>query len=269
PRVIVGSKPIDNGNFIFMKNEMDKFIEKEPLSKQFFRPYLGSKEFINGTERWILSLHSADPKTIRSMPNILKLINRVRQFRLNSSSKPTQKLAESPTSYHINVIPSSEYIVIPKVSSERREYIPIGWIKPPTIPSDLLHVLLDSDIWNFAVLTSRMHMSWMRHIGGRLESRYRYSINLVYNTFPWPKTSTSSKEKIRLIANEIITARNNHPESSLADLYDPNTMPNDLRKAHSKLDIAIDKLYKPSGFSSDRERVEHLFALYEELTTST
>jgi hypothetical protein len=144
--------------------------------------------------------------------------------------------------------------------------VPIGWIEPPTIPSDLVFVLQNGYIFHFAILTSSMHMAWLRYIGGRLESRYRYSAGLVYNTFPWPQADRLQKQKVEVLAQAIVDARANYPDATLADLYDPDTMPPDLRKAHKTLDAAVDKLYRPAGFTSDRERVEHLFTLYEKLT---
>jgi hypothetical protein len=157
-------------------------------------------------------------------------------------------------------------LAVPEVSSERRDYVPIGWLNPPTIPSNLVRIITDAKIWHFAVLTSSMHMAWLRYIGGRLKSDYRYSIGLVYNTFPWPGATPAQKQKIELLGQAILDARASYPDSTLADLYDPNTMPSDLRRAHKALDGAVDKLYRPAGFTSDRERVEHLFTLYEKLT---
>jgi len=151
------------------------------------------------------------------------------------------------------------------VSSERRDYVPIGWQEPPTIPSNLVRVLLDADLWDFAILTSRMHMAWLRHIGGRLKSDYRYSIGLVYNTFPWPNATEAQKKKIRELAQAVLDARAKYPQATLADLYDPDLMKADLRKAHRDLDLAVDRLYRAKAFEGDRDRVEHLFGLYEKL----
>jgi len=155
--------------------------------------------------------------------------------------------------------------VIPEVSSERRDYVPIGWLKPPTIPSNLVRVLLDADLWHFGVLTSTMHMSWLRQIGGRLESRYRYSIGIVYNAFAWPEATDQQRAKVRGLAQSVLDARREFPNATLADLYDAEAMPPTLRKAHRALDEAVDKLYRPAAFAEDRDRVEHLFGLYERL----
>lgn len=180
-------------------------------------------------------------------------------------------LAQTPTAFHVTVIPDTPFLVMPKVSSERRAYIPIGWLEPPVVPSDLVFVVNDASVWNFGVLTSAMHMSWLRHMGGRLKSDYRYSIGLVYNTFPWPDVNSTQQKKIEVLAQAVLDARAlpKNATSSLADLYDPDTMPAELRKAHRELDLAVDKLYRARPFGSDRERVEHLFPLYEALVQPT
>ena len=163
------------------------------------------------------------------------------------------------------MIPTAPFLVIPKVSSERREYVPIGWLEPPTIPSDLVFVLVGATKPLFGILTSSMHMSWLRYIGGRLKSDYRYSIGLVYNTFPMPSVSSGALAEIEPLAQAVLDARAAHPGATLAELYDPDLMPTNLRRAHQALDRTVDRLYRRAGFSSDRERVEHLFALYEKM----
>ena len=188
----------------------------------------------------------------------------VRAFRQQSKSAPTRKLAETPTLYHVNVIPEAPFLVIPEVSSERREYVPIGWLEPPVVPSNLVRVLVNATKPTFALLTSAMHMAWMRHFGGRLKSDYRYSIGVVYNTFPLPLVSEKDLERLAPHADAVLAARANHPNATLADLYDPDAMPPDLRRAHSALDRAVDGLYRRARFASERERVEHLFTLYEQ-----
>ena len=164
----------------------------------------------------------------------------------------------------MNVLPTSPFLVIPEVSSERREYVPIGWLAPPVIPSNLVRVLENATLADFTLLTSAMHMAWLRHVGGRLESRYRYSIGLVYNTFPTPPR-TSDQSKLEPLAQAVLDARAAHPDATLVDLYDPNLMPPNLRRAHQRLDRAVDRLYRPAGFASEQERVEHLFGLYEKM----
>jgi hypothetical protein len=265
PRLVIGSKPIDEGHYIFSAEERIEFLRKEPGAKRFMHPFVGADEFLYGLERWILYLEDASPSEIRSMPAVKERIAAVRQFRRKSKSSGTRELADTPTRYHVTVVPKRPFLVIPEVSSERRDYVPIGWLKPPTIPSNLVRVLLDSDLWHFGVLTSAMHMAWLRQIGGRLESRYRYSIGIVYNPFPWPEPTDPQRTKIRSLAQAVLDARARFPNSRLADLYDVDAMPPQLRKAHRALDEAVDKLYRPAAFTGDRDRAEHLFGLYEKL----
>ncbi len=163
----------------------------------------------------------------------------------------------------MTVIPVRPFLSIPEVSSERREYVPIGWLSPPAIPSNKLRILPDATLWEFGILTSRMHMAWTAHVGGRLESRYQYGIGLNYNPFPWPNATKAQKVKVEKLGAAVLKVRAAYTTSSLADLYDPDTMPGNLRKAHAALDSAVDKLYRSTAFASDRERVEHLFGLYE------
>ena len=266
--LIIGSKPIDGGHYIFDKDEWAVFLEGEPDAESYLRPYVGAKEFLQGGDRWILSLQDAAPDELAKLPNVRERVTAVRNYRLGSKSGPTVKLAETPRLYHVNVLPNDPFLVIPEVSSERRNYVPMGWLEPPTIPSNLVRVLENANLVDFALLTSAMHMAWLRHVGGRLESRYRYSIGLVYNTFPKPPGFNNSSVKItklERLAQAILDARAAHPEATLADLYDPDLMPPNLHRAHQALDRAVDRLYRKSGFASERERVEYLFMLYEKI----
>ncbi len=267
PKLVVGSKPIDGGHYIFSETEKAVFLGNEPAAERYLRPFIGSREFLNGGDRSILFLGDAEPELLRSLPMVRDRIAAVRAFRLESSSEPTRALASTPTLYHVNVIPDAPFLVIPKVSSERREYVPICWLEPPIIPSDLVFVLRDASRQLFGLLTSSMHMSWLRHIGGRLKSDYRYSIGLVYNTFPTPPNGLSELGSLELPGQAVLNAREAHPGATLADLYDPNRMPVALRKAHQALDRAVDKLYKRAAFASDRERAEHLLGLYEKMVS--
>ncbi len=265
-KLIIGSKPIDGGHYIFSAGERDALLETEPDAAPFLRPFVGAREYLQGDKRWILALHDAAPNVLARLPRVRERIVAVRTYRQASKSRPTVKLAETPTLYHVNVLPAAPFLVIPKVSSERREYVPIGWLEPPTIPSDLVFVLQDAALADFALLTSTMHMAWLRHIGGRLKSDYRYSIGLVYNTFPMlPKGANLSK--LEPLAQAVLDARATHPGATLAELYDPDLMPPNLRRAHQALDRAVDRLYRPGGFASERERVKHLFMLYEKMRT--
>lgn len=266
PRLVIGSKPIDEGHFIFEEPERDAFLRAEPDAAPLLHPFIGSEEYLNGGKRWILALQNADPDRLRKLPHVMARIQAVRKYREKSKSAPTRELAKTPALYHVNVIPDRPFLVIPKVSSERREYLPIGWLEPPIIPSDLVFVLLDASLWHFGILTSSMHMAWLRHVGGRLESRYRYSIGLVYNTFPWSDADDKQLRRIETLAQAVLDARAQFPDATLAALYDPDLMKPTLRRAHAALDAAVDRLYRPAPFTSERERAEHLFALYERLT---
>ena len=188
--------------------------------------------------------------------------------RAESRKAATRALASYPTEYEVSTIPTAPFLIIPETSSERREYVPIGWLEPPVIPSNSARILENATLTEFALLTSTMHMAWLRHVGGRLESRYRYSIGLVYNTFPTPPgfgNENADNSKLELLAQAILDARAAHPNATLAELYDPDLMPPNLRRAHQALDRAVDRLYRRSGFASERERVEHLFMLYEKM----
>ena len=265
PVLRMGSKVVDDGQFIFTDDEKTEFLAKEPGALKFFHPFIGSKEFINGMQRWILCLQGAAPSVIRAMPKVRERVAAVKAFRKTSTKPKTRVLGDDPTRFEVSTIPARPFLVVPEASSERREYVPIGWLAPPTIPSNLVHALLDADLYDFAIITSRIHMSWLSNIGGRIKSDYRYSIGIVYNTFPWPDASAAARAKIRALAQAVLDARAAHPGATLADLYDPDVMPADLRKAHRALDLAVDKLYRSAPFESDRERVEHLFGLYEKL----
>lgn len=265
PRICVGTKPVDNGLYIFDAAQRALFLEGEPGAAKAMRPFLGGYEFINGQGRWILNVGDLSPDEVRIMPAVRNRIAAVRDFRATGAGKLAKSLAAAPTAFHVTVIPNSPYLVIPEVSSERREYVPIGWVTPPTIPSNQLLVIQDATIWHFGILTSRAHMAWIGHIGGRLKSDFRYSSGLVYNTFPWPDATPAQRAKIEQLAQTVLAARAAHPTASLADLYDPDTMPIDLRRAHHALDLAVDRLYRPAPFASDRDRVEHLFGRYEAL----
>jgi hypothetical protein len=266
----IGSKPIDDGKFIFSDDrEMQAFVAIEPGSAKFIRPFWGAHDYINGERRWILALHDASPRDLRELPKVRERIRQVREFRLSSKSAPTVALAATPTVYHVNVLPKLPFVLIPRHSSERREVVPFGYLEPPAIAGDSALVLLDAPLTLFAMLTSAMHMAWMKAICGRLESRYRYSAGLVYNTFPLPPGADGGKspalKPLEPLAQAVLDARAAHPDATLADLYDPDTMPPNLRAAHTALDRAVDRLYRREPFGSDRERVEHLFGLYEKM----
>ena len=267
PKVCIGSKPIDDGNYIFSAEERADFLKEEPAAAKYMRPYIGATEYLYGEERYILYLADMTPSELKALSKVRERVTAVREFRKKSKSAGTQALGDNPLAFHVTVVPASPFLVIPKVSSERRDYVPIGWVDPPTIPSDLLFVLIEGSLPLFGLLTSAMHMSWLRHIGGRLKSDYRYSIGLVYNTFPLPPVSKGELKKIEPLAQTILDARATHSGTPLATLYDPELMPANLRKAHHALDRVVDGLYRKKAFASDRERAEHLLGLYEATVT--
>lgn len=268
----IGNKPIDGGNYLFNEEEMHSFIEIEPSSKKYFKKWFGAQEFINRKNRFCLWLGEATPSELRSMPNVLKRIEAVRNFRLSSPSEGTRKIAEKPTRFHVENMPRGNYLLVPRVSSENRRYIPMGFMTPNDLASDAVQIVPDASLYDFGVLTSNVHMAWMRTVAGRLKSDYRYSAKIVYNNFPWPKVTEEQREFISKTAQAILDARSLYPESTLADLYDELTMPAELRKAHQENDIAVMKAYgmikKVGGkdkFMTESETVSKLFGLYEEL----
>lgn len=264
-RVKSGVQMIDNGILTFTQSEKAVFLDAEPQAKPLFREFLGGQEYINGFTRSILYLADADPAQLRSLPQVTERMRKLRAYRASSSRPSTIAMAEYPTKLGVDERLTTEYLVIPNTSSERRDYVPIGWLGPEVIASQKLRILPDASLFEFAILTSRAHMAWLAHIGGRLKSDFSYTHGLVYNTFPWPDASPAQHAKIEGLAQAVLDARTAHPTSSMADLYDPDTMPANLRKAHAALDTAVDKLYRRAPFASDRDRVEHLFGRYEAL----
>ncbi len=272
PKIGIGNKPIDGGHYLFTPDERAAFLDIEPGSAPYFRRWFGADEFINSIERWCLWLGDAEPAALQKLPECLKRIEAVRVYRTASKSPPTQKLAEKPRRFHVEFIPPRPYMVIPEVSSERRKYIPMGFLQPEVLSSNKLRIIPDAKPWHFGILTSAMHMAWMKVVTGRLKSDFQYSIKLVYNNFPWPDVVDAKQiSAVEAAARSVLEARSPFlpPEggSTLADLYDPLTMPATLAKAHSELDRAVDRCYRYAPFKSDRERVEHLFALYGMLTS--
>ena len=267
PILKCGSKPVDGGNYIFKDGEKDLFINKEPLAQKFIKPFIGSREFINGGQRWILTLKDAMPNQISDMPNVKERIQKVKEFRLSKTRKATKKLGETPLLFEDNVLPTSPFFAVPQCSANKREYIPMGWLEPPFIPSDKLRIILNfKKKYIFSILVSSMHMSWVRHFGGRIKSDFQYSVNILYNNFPLPKNLDNHINKLNFSADEILKERNKfYPNVSYADLYDPISMPTDLKKSHIKNDKLVEKIYRKKPFESDLERAEYLLNLYEKL----
>lgn len=263
--MIKGCYPTDNGNYIFEKEEKDEFIQKEPLSKKYFRRWIGSDDLLNNGERWILFLKNANPADLNKMPLVLERIKNVKEFRLKSTKEATRRKAQTPTLLDEERIPMTDFLVMPVVSSENRDFIPIAYKNPPDICYASAFFIENADLYLFGILNSTMHNAWMRVVCGRLESRYRYSNTIVYNNFPFPNPTNEQKAKIEKTAQAILDARSQFPEASLADLYNPLTMPPVLRKAHEANDKAVEKAYGKT-FSNDDERVAFLFEKYVEMT---
>ena len=267
PEIGIGNKPIDGGNYLFTEEEMQEFVEKEPASKKWFKPWYGSQEFINRKPRYCLWLGDCPPNELRKMPECMKRVNAVRQLRLESKSAGTRKLADTPTRFHVENMPKGTYIVIPEVSSERRKYVPMGFMSPDILCSNLVKIIPNATLYHFGILTSNVHMAWMRAVCGRLKSDYRYSKDVVYNNFPWPTPTDEQKAKIKETAQAILDARALYPDSSLADLYDETTMPPELRKAHQQNDKAVMRAY---GFdiktTTETSCVAELMRMYQKLT---
>ncbi|MDR0324587.1 MAG: methylase [Oscillospiraceae bacterium] len=266
PEMLKGSIPVDNGNLIIEDEDYADFISKEPKAERFIRRLLGSVEFINKKSRYCLWLVDATSSEIRSMPEVMKRVEQCRAFREKSKKEATRKFAEYPTRFMEMRQPATDYLAVPKVSSERRRYVPVGFLSSEIIATDLLFVVPNATLYHFGIVTSNVHMAWMRAVCGRLKSDYRYSNTLVYNNFPWMETTDEQKANIEKLAQAVLDARANEPDSSLADLYDPLTMPPELLKAHRELDRAVMKLY---GFSvkdtSEAECVARLMERYRVL----
>ncbi len=267
PEISIGNKPIDGGHYLFTAEEKVAFLKKEPQAEPWFRRWLGADEFLNGYERWCLWLGECPPDQLRKMPETMKRVEAVRQFRLASQSAPTRKLAETPTRFHVENRPADSFLLIPRVSSERRVYIPFGFISPEVLVSDSCLLMPHATLYHFGVLSSTLHIAWVRAVCGRLESRYRYSAGIVYNNFPWPESTDPQRQAIETAAQAVLDARARFPDATLADLYDPLAMPPELLKAHRHLDRAVDAAYGKTAFASEAERVAFLFERYRQLTS--
>ena len=265
PKMIFGNMPNEGGNLILSGEERSQLIEEYPESAAWIKKLVGAKEFLQGGERWCLWLTGATKKDIDRFPKIRFRVDRVRERRLASKDAGTRKLAERPHEFRDLNNPSF-YALVPRVSSERREYIPVGFFDNDVISTDANLIIPNATPYEFGILTSEMHNDWMRTVAGRLKSDYRYSATLVYNTFPWPEVNDQQRKQIEALAEEILLIREDYPDKSLADLYDPDKMPEPLREAHKALDMAVERLYRTKPFRDASERLEHLFALYEKLT---
>ena len=289
PEIGIGNLPIDGGNYLFTEDEMKEFIRKEPASEKYFHKWIGSDEFINRYYRYCLWLGDCTPAEIKKMPECFKRVQAVREFRQASKRGATQKLADIPTHFSTENMPKSDFIIVPKVSSEKRFYIPIGFLTPDIFASDLVFIIPDASLYHFGVLTSSVHNAWVRAVCGRLETRYRYSKDIVYNNFPFivPEMphgfgksldfpnpcgnlfcTPEQADKIKATAQSILDARAKYPDSSLAELYDETLMPQDLRKAHRENDKAVMQAYGFKSGMSEGEIVGELFNMYEQVAKS-
>lgn len=269
PEIGIGNKPLDGGFYLFDEQEMVEFLQREPAAKPYFHPWYGAREFINRCPRYCLYLADCSPNELRKMPECMERVKAVRDYRLKSPSAGTRKIADTPTRFHVTNLPQGSYIVIPQVSSERRRYIPIGYMNDGVLCSDKVRIMPNGGLYHFGILTSNVHMAWMRTICCRLKSDYSYTVNDVYNNFPWPTPTDAQKAKIEQTAQEILDARALYPESSLADLYDELTMPPELRKAHQRNDRAVMDAYGFTQGSPERTSesacVASLLRLYQRI----
>ena len=266
PKMSFGNMPLDGGNLLLTDEEKNDFILKEPKAEKFIKPLISAYEFLNGEKRWCLWLVDAEPNELKQLPEVLKRVEAVKKFRLDSVAPSTQKFASSPTLFRDRNQPNT-YILIPSTTSENRKYIPLGFFGKNDIANNSCHTVPNGNIYHFGVLMSTMHMAWVKHICGRLKSDYRYSKDIVYNNFPWPENPNEKQAKaIETAAQKVLDARLQFPNSSLADLYDPLTMPPALVKAHNELDKAVDLAYRSQPFTGDANRMVFLFELYEKYT---
>lgn len=266
PKMSFGNMPLDGGHLLLSDEDKNKFILEEPRAEKFIKPLISAFEFLNGGKRWCLWLVDADPSELKQMPEVLKRAELVKKFRLESKAPSTQKFAATPTLFRDRNQPES-FIVVPRVSSENRKYIPMGFFDLNSIVSDTCMSIPNGTLYHFGILMSVMHMAWVKSVCGRLESRYRYSKDIVYNNYPWPENPTEKQvQAIETAAQKVLDVRAEFPNSSLADLYDPLTMPPTLVKAHNELDKAVDLAYRPQPFTSEANRMVYLFELYEKYT---
>ena len=273
PEMVNGSKPTDGGNLLLSDADKAALLVLEPEAAPWIRRFMGAEEFINGIDRWCLWLKDIPPDVLRKLPQVMARIESVRVMRLASKDAQTQKDSATPALFQKIRQPSTNYLAIPKTSSERRQYIPVGFLSANVIASTEIFTIPNATLTHFGILTSTMHMAWMRAVCGRLKSDFRYSAGIVYNNFPWPSLSAPAgkvEAAIETAAQAVLDARAAHPGSTLADLYDPNAMPDDLRRAHKALDKAVDAAYQADGgkktWADDAERVGFLFQRYAALT---
>ena len=264
PEIFFGNMPRDGGNLIFTDEERNIFLKDNPGAEKYIKRFIGARDFLHNEKRWCLWLVDTNPSEIKNIAGIMERIEAVKNFRLKSKAKSTRDFARIPSLFAQRTQPDSNYILVPSTTSENRKYIPIGFLPKDFILSNSSFAISDATLYHFGILESEMHMVWVNYVCGRLESRYRYSKDIVYNNFPWPENPSEEKVKnIEKYAQEVLDVRLKYSTSSLADLYDPLTMPADLVKAHQNLDRAVDSAYGKKSFNSSAERMEFLFGLYK------
>jgi hypothetical protein len=263
--MVFGNMPNDDGNFSLTEKERKIIIKENPEVKKLIKPFIGADEFINNIPRYCLWLKDVSPSAYRESKAIMSRIINVRNARMKSDREATRKLAEFPTLFGEIRQPDTNYLLIPRVSSERRKYIPIGFMSKNVIAGDSTMVVPKATLYEFGVLTSSMHIAWVKYICGRLKSDYRYSASIVYNNYPWPSPTAKQKKAVETVAQGLLDARKKYPDLSLATLYDGNTMIPELVKAHQRLDKAVETAYGRS-FDDDGQRIAYLFELYQKLS---
>ncbi|MEI7502020.1 MAG: type IIL restriction-modification enzyme MmeI, partial [Paludibacter sp.] len=265
PEIVFGNKPTDGGYLILNKSDRDELISKYPEAKSIIKGYQGADSFINGDYRYCLWITDENLQLAISIPDVNYRLQKVAEFRLKSDAESTVLYADRPYMFKQRAHKETLSIIIPRVSSERREYIPIGFLDNTTVISDAAQAIYNANIFIFGIISSRVHVLWVAAIGGKLKSDYRYS-SLCYNSFPFPKITEAKRAEIEQAAEDVLMARELHTEKTLAQMYDPDKMPENLREAHTRLDLIVESCYRPAPFHTDEERLEHLFALYEKMT---
>ncbi len=267
PDMMYGNKLVDGGFYLFNDDEKTEFLKVEPNALKFFKHILSGEEFLNGKNRWILYLKDADPKELKTLPKVIERIDRVKNYREASTKKQTKDAAMTPTLFAEPRQPQNDFLLIPRTSSENRRYIPFGFFDKEYIVNDSCIALPNATLYHFGIMSSEMHMTWVKYVCGRLKSDFRYSSSLVYNNFPWPINANDKQiQAVEASAKQVIDLRKQFSGNSLADLYNPNIMPPALVKAHQALDKAVDLCYRSNVFINETKRIEFLFELYDKYT---
>lgn len=266
PRMITGNKLTDNGNFILTQEEKEVIISIYPELSSLIYRFMGSQELLQDIKRYCFYIQDKDIEFAYSHNILSKRLDNIKTFRENSTEKATRESAKTPHKYFFSSYAPTDAIIVPSVSSERRDYIPIGYVSKDVIISNLANAIYNADKWLFALLTSKMHNLWVRTVGGRLKTDYRYSATLCYNTFPFPKLTAAQKETLNRMTQNILNIRDENFDMTLGEMYNPESMPEELREAHHQLDLAVERIYRSEPFTSDEERLEHLFKLYTQIT---